>query len=85
MEKDRFFLVDWDIPIGSRRMFYYYLNKIRAKRELSGDMSSRSVMMVADADLAREVYDLTSKYGRASLYLASPLTRRFLQENSNNP
>jgi len=62
------FIVDWDIPEKRRRMFYYYLNKIKASREISGSMSSMSVMMTEDEGLAREVYELALKYGRTSLY-----------------
>lgn len=56
-----------------KRMFYYYLNKIKASREISGSMSSKSVMITDDEGLAREVYDLAIKYGRASLYEGSLL------------
>lgn len=70
---ENLYVVDWDIPMEKRRMFYYYLNKIKARREIVGSMSSQSVMMVNDEDLAREVYVLASKYGRTSLYSATLL------------
>lgn len=66
MEKK--FIVDWDIPEKKRRMFYYYLNKIKVRREIVGSMSSMSVMIVRDKDLALEVFSLASEYGRSSVY-----------------
>ena len=62
------FIVDWDIPEKKRRMFYYYLNKIKVKREIMGSMSSMSVMIVKDRDLALEVFNLACNYGRSSIY-----------------
>jgi len=66
----RTYIVDWDIPTERRRMFYYYLNQVKARHGLEGSMSSQSVMMATDEELAREVFALASKYGKASLYLA---------------
>lgn len=65
---DKTYLVDWDIPMQRRRMFYYNLNKIKVKHELVGSMSSQSVFIVADIKLAREVHDLASSYGLSHLY-----------------
>lgn len=47
------YIVDWDLPMEKRRMFYYYLEKIKKKHEVEGSMSSQSVMIINDSDLAR--------------------------------
>jgi len=67
------YIVDWDIPMEKRRMFYYHLNKIKDAWGILGSMSSMSVMTVLDKDLALEVFNLASRYGRSSIYEAKLL------------
>jgi len=62
------YLVDWDIPRGVRRKFYYELAKIKRAHGLHGSMSSQSVMLIDDGSVAREVYELANRYGQANLY-----------------
>jgi len=71
---DRIYLVDWGIPMQRRRMFYYNLNKIKVKYELVGSMSTQSVFIVADLELAREVHVLASRYGLSHFYRCEEIT-----------
>ncbi|MEM2370581.1 MAG: hypothetical protein QXH51_06735 [Candidatus Bathyarchaeia archaeon] len=64
------YIVDWDIPEEKRFLFYYYLKKIKRKYRLSVTISTYSVVKVNDEKLAREIFELASKYGKANLYKA---------------
>ena len=69
-EQEQVYIVDWDIRRERRRMFYYYLTKLKG---LQGSMSTASVMVVDSLEVARAVFELAKKYGRAHLYEAKEL------------
>lgn len=57
--KDTVWIVDWDIPLGrDRYRFYRRLAKLKRELGLHGKMSSMSVLITEDRELAFRVYDL---------------------------
>lgn len=71
--EDVVYVVDWDIPTnppGRRRAFYRALRKLRKVHGLLGRLSTASVLVVRDRDLAWAVYHLAAEYGTAHIYTA---------------
>jgi hypothetical protein len=64
-------LIDYDLSTkDSRRQFYRQVEKLISKTDLLNILSTYSVVVVQDGELARTVYTLASKYGKAHLYKA---------------
>jgi len=65
-------IVDWDIPVGSRRFgFYRELRRLRERLGLVGRMSTMSVLITQDYQLALAVFSLAAQYTeRVHLYEA---------------
>jgi len=64
-------IVDYDLRMAnSRRQFYREVKRLMRKLNLSGSLSTFSVVVVQDEELARAIYALASRYGRAHLYKA---------------
>lgn len=56
---DTVWIVDWDIPLTKNRFrFYRALRKLKKELGLMGKMSSMSVLIMEDRELAFRVYDL---------------------------
>jgi len=72
-QSEKLFIVDWDIPAKKRRLFYYYLMKLKKKYGLFGSMSTMSVMVVDNVEVARAVHNLAKKYGESHLYEAKEI------------
>ena len=73
MEKQTVWIVDWDIPLephSRRRAFYRALKKLRKGFGLEGSLSTASVLIVEDEELAWKVYELASSHGRSNIYQA---------------
>jgi len=69
--RETVWIVDYDLPINSsRRQFYREIKRLMRELNLAGNLSTFSVVTVEDEELARRVFDLASKYGRAHLYRA---------------
>jgi len=69
--RETVWIVDYDLPIhNSRRQFYREIKRLMRELNLTGNLSTFSVVTVEDEELARRVFDLASKYGRAHLYRA---------------
>jgi len=63
MSEDTIYIVDWDLPVGnSRRAFYRKLARLKEELGLHGQMSSMSVLITKDENLASQVYELAEKY-----------------------
>jgi len=72
-EKEFLYIVDWDIPehpASSRSAFYRALKKLRKERGIYGAMSTQSVLITNNRELATAVHSLASQYGRSHLYKA---------------
>lgn len=70
------FIVDWDLPTEpawKRVYFYKKLRKLRAKHGLEGAMSTQSVLVVKDEQLAWDVHRLAKDYGKSNIYRAEKL------------
>jgi len=65
-------IVDWDIPVGPMRFgFYREMKRLRKELGLVGRMSTMSVLITEDEDLAWRVYHLALRYTkRAHIYEA---------------
>ena len=65
-------IVDWDIPLTKNRFrFYRALRKLRRELGLVGRMSSMSVLITEDRELAFRVYDLAVTFAdRVHIYEA---------------
>jgi len=64
-------IVDYDLRMAnSRRQFYREAKRLMRELGLMGSLSTYSVVVVNDEELARAVHALASKYGRAHLYKA---------------
>jgi len=65
-------IVDWDIPVGAMRFgFYRALRRLRRELGLVGRMSTMSVLITQDRELAWRVYHLVLRYTeRAHIYEA---------------
>jgi len=72
-EKETIFIIDWDIPAKKKRMFYYHLMKLKKKYGLFGNMSTMSVMVVDNVEVARAVHNLAKEYGESHLYEAKEI------------
>jgi hypothetical protein len=69
--RETVWIVDYDLPINSsRRQFYREIKRLMRELNLTGNLSTLSVVTVEDEELARRIFDLASKYGRAHLYRA---------------
>jgi len=69
--RETIWIVDYDLQINSsRRQFYREIKRLMRELNLTGNLSTFSVVTVEDEELARRVFDLASKYGRAHLYRA---------------
>jgi len=69
--RETVWIVDYDLQINSsRRQFYREIKRLMRELNLAGNLSTFSVVTVEDEELARRVFDLASKYGRAHLYRA---------------
>jgi len=72
-ESERVWVVDWDIPAAdkaARQRFYRRLRYIWLNYYGDTRMSTMSVLITDEEDLAREVYQLARRFGRANLYEA---------------
>jgi len=65
-------ICDWDIGVGRDRFrFYRGLKKIRKEMQLEGQMSTMSVLITVDRELASRVYELARAFtDRVHLYEA---------------
>ena len=72
-EGETVFVIEWDVSLKRRRMFYYYLAKLKKKYDLFGSMSTMSVMVVNSVEVARAVHSLAKKYGESHLYEAKEI------------
>jgi len=65
-------VVDWDIPLTKDRYkFYHALRKLKERLGLAGGMSTMSVLITADENLAYEVYNLAQRFTeRVHIYRA---------------
>jgi len=65
-------IVDWDIPVGPHRFgFYRELRRLRKRLGLVGRMSTMSVLITQDRQLALAVFELAARYTeRVHLYEA---------------
>lgn len=72
-EKETIFIIEWDISLKRRRMFYYHLTKLKKKYGLFGSMSTMSVMVVDNVEVARAVHNLAKEYGESHLYEAKEI------------
>jgi len=65
-------LVEYDIGLGKNRFaFYRALKRLQNELGLFGQMSTMSVLITRDEELARRVFDLASKFtSRVHLYWA---------------
>jgi len=70
LEKETVFIVDWDLPVGPMRFgFYRALKRLRRDLGLHGRMSTMSVLITKDQDLATAVYHLARRFStRVHLY-----------------
>lgn len=67
--RETVWIVDYDLSMSnSRRQFYREVKRLMHERELMGRLSTYSVVVVNDEGLARAVYALASRYGKAHLY-----------------
>ena len=65
MSEDIIYIVDWDLPVGnSRHGFYRALARLRNELGLHGSMSTMSVLITKDENLASQVYELAKKYAK---------------------
>ena len=64
------YILDWDIPLGRDRfVFYRQLAKLKKELGLQGSMSSMSVLITSDANLADRVFEIAQQYAkRVHLY-----------------
>jgi hypothetical protein len=70
-------IIDYDLPEDSnRRAFYRALRRYREEHKLmdGSGWSTQSVVITADKEFAKFVYELASHVGRANLYRALPVT-----------
>ena len=70
------FIVDYDIPLEPawRRVYFYKkLKKLRASHDLTGKLSTQSVLIVQDEKLARDVHRLAADFGKSNIYRAEPI------------
>jgi len=69
-------VVDYDIPVTKDRFrFYRGLSRLKKELGLFGEMSSMSVLITRDHELAYRVYQLASAYtDRVHLYEAKEVT-----------
>lgn len=64
-------LIDYDLSMNKpRRQFYREVKRLMNERGLMGALSTYSVIVVNDRELAIAVFDLATRYGRAHLYRA---------------
>jgi hypothetical protein len=71
------YIITWDMPPedrAKRRMFYYYLKKIRVKAKVREQDLPTSVFETPDKKIARQVFELARRYGtRARVYVGRVL------------
>lgn len=59
------YILDWDIPLGRDRfVFYRQLAKLKKELGLQGSMSSMSVLITSDADLAERVFEIARQFAK---------------------
>lgn len=57
------YIIDWDVSVGRERFaFYRQLAKLKKELGLQGSMSSISVLITSDADLAGRVFEIAQQY-----------------------
>lgn len=67
--RETVWIVDYDLSMSnSRRQFYREVKGLMRELGLMGSLSTYSVVVVKDEELARAVYALASRYGKAHLY-----------------
>ena len=70
------FIVGWDIPkepAWRRIYFYKKLRKLREGYGLGDRVSKKSVLVVQDERLARDIHALATEYGKSNIYKAEPV------------
>ena len=74
-EDGRVYVVDYDIPAIPRiRMrFYREVRQLLAKNQKLAHYSTQSVLITEDEFLAKEIYLLAKKYGKARIYVGYPI------------
>ena len=70
-------LVKWDISLDRNRFgFYRVQRRLKKELKLEGQMSTMSVLIARDEELARRVFYLASEFTpRVHLYKAEEVTR----------
>jgi len=66
-------IVDWDIPSTSaalRVRFYRALKKLKKAYDIETEMSTKSVFVTDNEELARDIFGLSKGFGVAHLYEA---------------
>jgi hypothetical protein len=73
-------IVDWDIPLTKDRFkFYRALRKLKKELGLHGAMSTMSVLITEDRELAFRVYDLALMFAdKVHIYEAQEVGTRVL-------
>jgi len=70
------YIVDYDIPTNPawRRVYFYKkLRKLRTSHDLTGKLSTQSVLIVQDEELAKAVHALAMEYGKSNIYKAETI------------
>jgi len=72
---DYYWLIDWDLRISdvaARRRFYRHLNKLLKDADAFVFRRTKSVLLVKDEKLAKQVYSLAERYGIAFIGMYIP-------------
>jgi hypothetical protein len=71
-------VVDWDISLSKDRFrFYRALRKVKKELGIDGEMSTMSVLITQDKELAFRVYDLALTFAdRVHIYEAKEVSTR---------
>jgi len=71
-------LIEWDISLSKDRFkFYRALRRLKRERGLMGSMSTMSVLITEDEELAFQVYDLALMFAdRVHIYEAREVSTR---------
>ena len=78
-------LCEWDISLNRNRFrFYRALGRLKKELKLEGQMSTMSVLITRDEELARRVFYLASEFTpRVHLYKAEEVTRVTEKKDNN--
>ena len=64
------YIIDWDVSVTPGRFaFYRQLAKLKKELGIQGSMSSMSVLITSDANLADRVFEIAQQYAtRVHMY-----------------